>query len=694
MSGCRIIPITKPLTPPIAIKSRKGGFGTDMAPKAPFTRPVIAPVTISVTHSRWSNLILDEQTPSAGIGGSDEEAGATRAEEPCLSPWMTPPSAGENQAVRDAFAQWASLQPGAPRDPQALIEDVEGSLDHVGLLDTDLQGRRIVWKQASARARARVTSPAIVIGDVDPWEDEPASLHARSDHVALCEPCSGAGKTRCTACAGMGKVRCAACGGQRKMYGYAANGSRRLLNCTTCRGKGEVDCAHCRRGIAVCTPCAGEGRVQRWLELEWWRRSVSSLHPSTSRFEWGDHPSNDLIERDAEVVVDLDRPYSLGEPELHDIPAEWLAALAPKLMPGERVERQRLRIARVPIYTVHYRLGSDEDQVAFAGKRLFTSHQTAVGAFARRAARLRVLLLLSFTVWCVVTLASLARGPFFWSVATLLSLMALGVALVASYRAATEWTAARLRLRGWLLTAFSALAVSVILAIVALPRIAHADRLIAGGEWKRAESELRALRGRAGARSWADLWLARIRGATDIHVARGFLGQIPPGLPQAAEATGAVDQLILRQASDAARSQDWTTATTTLALLSPNARGKPESMAVAREVYVPIAQQKIAQANWPAAADTIVAAQVLNVFPAELEPLKDSIRKAGLDAAASAKRERAVRARLLKELAAEEILVSWERTSESWGTPPLMALRTAMARDVAAVERSQRRGTR
>jgi hypothetical protein len=35
--------------------------------------------------------------------------------------------------------------------------------------------------------------------------------------------------------------------------------------------------------------------------------------------------------------------------------------------------------------------------------------------------------------------------------------------------------------------------------------------------------------------------------------------------------------------------------------------------------------------------------------------------------------------------------VAWERATENWGTPPLIALRAAMARDVAALERNERR---
>lgn len=38
--------------------------------------------------------------------------------------------------------------------------------------------------------------------------------------------------------------------------------------------------------------------------------------------------------------------------------------------------------------------------------------------------------------------------------------------------------------------------------------------------------------------------------------------------------------------------------------------------------------------------------------------------------------------------------IAWERASDDWGTPSLIALRTAMVRDVAALERTARRRAR
>jgi hypothetical protein len=87
---------------------------------------------------------------------------------------MAPTPANDDHAVRDAFARWVSLQTAAPRHPETLIAHVEISHDDAGLLDTEIRGRRVVWKLVPAAARARVTAAAIAIDDVDAWSVEAA----------------------------------------------------------------------------------------------------------------------------------------------------------------------------------------------------------------------------------------------------------------------------------------------------------------------------------------------------------------------------------------------------------------------------------------------------------------------------------------------------------------------------------------
>jgi hypothetical protein len=310
--------------------------------------------------------------------------------------------------AREAFVLWASLQTGAPRDTASLIEDVATSYDYVGVLSTDMHGRRVAWKSVPAGSRTRVTLPAEPIGTVDAWTAEPRSLRERSDHIAICGACGGEKRVRCAVCRGTGKTICAACGGQRKMYGYAANGSRRLLNCTACRGKGDVDCLPCRRGIVTCSSCGGEGRVQRWLEIETWRRAAAQRHPDlmARRLGWSDDPADVDIRRDASLQVVIERLHGLTPADLGTVPAPWLDYLAVPLQPGERIARQRLRIGRVPQYTVHYRLDAEDDRVTFTGRRLIAPAAATPNPFSRRAARLRTRwLLLAIGVAAAVALA-------------------------------------------------------------------------------------------------------------------------------------------------------------------------------------------------------------------------------------------------------------------------------------------------
>ncbi|HYC60696.1 MAG TPA: hypothetical protein VEK79_14115 [Thermoanaerobaculia bacterium] len=595
--------------------------------------------------------------------------------------------------MRDAFAQWASLQVGAPREVASLIEHIEESSEHAGLLDTEIHGRRVVWRSVPAHARARITNSVMRLETVDVWNVEPASLRALSDHVATCTACGGQKKFACVPCAGTGKTLCPACNGGRKSYGHAANGAYRLLNCTNCRGKGQLDCAACRRGIATCGSCEGEGRVQRWLEIESWSRRVVKIHPEALalQFEWGESPSIETIRRDAEVLLEIDHPHVLAPSDLDGVPPQWFEVLAATLMPGERVTRQCLRIARVPRYGVEYRLGHEEGQVSFTGLRLIGPASELATPFERRSAQLRSLRRLLLMIGFILAIVSLGRGLFLWNVATFLSLLASAAALVSIYAAAADWTAGRARTRRWLAIGTSNLVIAIALALVALPRAGHAQRLIASSQLDGAESELRALGDEAPLSLWADLRLARIREATGVAAARGTLASIPSELPQHAAGTDTVDALILRSARDDARRLLWARASESLALLSPHARERPEMAPTATVVYIPMARQRIAVGDWSRAADMIVAARAFRVAPAALDPLISTMHKAGLGRVARAKRLAAASERLNERLVAEETLVSWERASDLRGTPLVITLRTAMARDVAAVERAERK---
>ena len=561
--------------------------------------------------------------------------------------------------ARAAFVSWAALQAGAPRDVASLVTDAEESVDHTGLLSTDVQGRRAVWKSVPASSRSRITAPSIAIESVDAWEAEPRSLRETSDHIALCDVCRGEKKVRCAACGGAGKVICDACGGQRKVYGYAANRSRRLLNCTTCRGKGEIDCAHCRRGIVACAACAGEGRMQRWIEIETWRRSIAQSHPAwiARQLGWRDDPLSDEIDRDAFLILDIERPHRLAAADIGSVPAQWLDLLRATLLPGEHIARQRLRIARVPSSAVTYGLGADDDRVVFIGRRMTAPPFSDQTAFARRAARLRAVRWLLLVIAMLFTIFSLGRGLFYWSTPTLLSLVAFAAVLASIHGVVAEWTGLRRQTRLWLVAAASFLIVTIVLAVVARPHLDHAQRMIVGGQLDAADAELRALGSNTHASTWDDLRTARI----------------------------------LHTAATRTHDGDLVSAATALEELSDRARDSREAIAAAKAIYPPLAQQRITQHDWSAAADAILGARRAGIREGEVEPLVESIRTAALDAASTASGESRADERLMKRRVAEAGLVAWERASDQWGTPPLIALRTAMARDVAAAEKAAKR---
>lgn len=555
---------------------------------------------------------------------------------------MPPATIDDPQRVRDAFAQWVALQASAPADAAALIEQLELSHDYAGFLETEIDGRRLAWKCVSAYSRTRTTSPEINLGDVDVWTAESESLRRRSLHIANCDTCGGEKKVRCSACRGSGKQSCGVCNGQRKTYGHASNGAYRLLNCAECRGKGEVDCGYCRRGVAVCATCAGEGKLQRWLEVETWQRSTSHAHPPEIAAQW----NADAITENAELASDVERPRALTIGDLETIPESWLELLKPELTAEERVTRQRLRIARVPQYRVHYRLGDDSDSVLFTGQRLLPPVSAGTNnAFDRRARRLRSLRLLLIAIAVVVTIASLARDAFFRSVTTYLSVLACNVALVVIGAVASDWTAARLHAPVRIAVATSLLIAAIALAVAASPRAAHARQALALGNLDDAEAEMRLLNAGAPASLWADLHLARIEHTEDLEMARGELAQIPRTFPQYRNAANGVARL----ATDLART-------------------------------------KIERADWSDAANAIVVAQKAGAGTTSLQPLCAAIESAAIDAAAKARRADKPDVRLKERLKAEEIFMSLQRAADGADAPQLIALRAAMAHDVAAVE--------
>jgi hypothetical protein len=499
-----------------------------------------------------------------------------------------------------------------------------------------------------------VSVPAISIERVDPWIAAAPLLREQSDHVAICEACSGAGKATCNVCTGVGHLICGDCNGQRKKYGYAANGSRRLLNCPSCRGKGEVNCPDCRRGVAMCSMCEGNGRLQRWIELEWWHRSIADVRPEwiAHQFGWDGNPPDHVITRDAEIVIDVSRPNRLAATDIGALSPQWLTELAPALRPGERVTNQRLRIARVPIETVHYRLGGDADRADFSGRRLIAPPANTHDAFARRASHLRGLRRLLYLAFLVIAMVSLARGMFYWSVPTLLSLGATMIALGAVYGSVAEWTGARRRVQHWILGAAAGALVGIAFAYAALPRLAHATGLVATGKLDAGERELHAL-GDAPATAWADLHLARLRLLRDAQRARDALAAIPRHLSQYAIAADITGELILREA-----------------------------------------EQHVHARRWNDAVQAILAAREVGVAESQLTAILDTMHAVAAAEVRAANDETDTRARLQRRIAAEAVFVAWERASAKWGTPPLIALRTSMARDVATLEKAARRRAR
>jgi hypothetical protein len=602
------------------------------------------------------------------------------------------PSIESSEPAREAFARWAALQAGAPADPASLVEGVETADESAGLLVTELEGRRPVWRTVPAPSHARVTP--VSVSRVDAWSDDPRELRVRSDHIATCDVCHGEKKVRCGECSGSGRMVCTFCRGAGKHYGYASNGSRRLLNCAPCRGRGNVECGQCRRGLTVCTACAGEGRLQRWVEIETWRRSEETVHPAplVQQLAWRADVADEVLAHDGQVLVNAEQRRQLTSADLDAQAVRWLEILSPKLQPGERVTHQRLRIVLVPATTVRYRLGNSEDRLLFAGRTLQPPAADTVTEFTRRTGVLQTMRNLLMVAAALIAMFLFAAAPFGRSLLNLLSFAGFVATFVSLYGFASDWTAARRRLRSWLITAACTFLLAIAFAALARPHAGHAAKLIAAHKLDAAESELQALGNNAPPPLWYDLRLARVREASDVAAARALADQIPQPEPQHAEAMRAVDQLILASVARDAGAQRWQEGAETLALLSEASGGSSTSAAAAKSVCLPLAQQLLGRFEWANAAKAIVTARHAGVGSADLAPLADTIHRAAMDALSAAADESNAQRRLSKRLKAEQILLAWETAAGTSGTPALIALRAAMARDVAAAERSTRHG--
>lgn len=609
------------------------------------------------------------------------------------SEMVSAPLIDDRHLAEAAFACWAAAQPHAPREVASLFRDVSVSHEPVGLLATEIAGRRVFWRSVPANGKARVTFPTVAIETVDAWTADAIPLRDRSNHIAICDDCGGNRKVTCGRCGGRGSWVCPSCNGARKAYGYASNGSRRLLNCVTCRGKGEVDCDDCRRGVASCAACGGEGRVQRWIELETWQRVVASRHPQAlaDRFGWDDDPTTDAIARDTDVTFDITRTRALTPTDLGSVPQQWLAALAPPLKPGERVMRQRMRIARLPVYNVAYRLNENDEHVAFTGRQLAPPPQGTPNALSARAEKLRSLRQLMFAIAIAGVLIAFGRGAFYRSVATSISVVGFIALLASLYGAYAESTALRRRTREWLIAAAASFVIIIAFTLFARPRLAHAQELVAAADVDAAEEELNALGDDVPANVWADFRVAQIRATNDVDAARAALAQIPAELPQHAIAAAAVDDVLLRAANQYAKQQLLAKAAESLAMLSGSALRRPATIDAARTIYVPLAQREIRNGAWSDAAASIAAAKRLGVPTTELDDSIAALHRAGSDAARKASRVNDAQKRLTLRLSAEQILSSWEIAAGASGSAELTALRSAMAHDVAAAEKNARR---
>ena len=525
----------------------------------------------------------------------------------------------EVEAIK-VFSAWVRRHPNPPPDPAALVHASELQTRLVARLHTVLERRSFEWRE---RAQAGLSKPtrAPAVSQRMLWEASEEELRLKTDHMAECDGCSGAGQLACPTCKGATSVVCPGCNGARKRYDTARNGSRRLMNCTACGAKGQLPCSDCRSGTVECGRCEGHGRVRRWAVMTAARRSDVQVEPDgdvTSAFSWGKdgvEASEEEIGRDAHIVerlqgnpaVDLESVRAMFGAAWCD--AHW-EALQPNQAPDEKPLFQTLLHLELPAVEVGWSLNDGPLQsTTFEGLRLLAPPPSATAVFERRQrVRMRAAAALAF-VPVIALAAYLVRGSYFLTVEVaavggLVAIMA-GLLFVAYARSFDGRARASL---------FAALAVipgllAAALALDVEPTPSDVEQAIAAHDLGAAERALSVIRGED------EETLAALRRRISLEkvfltkTSNDALKLVTQHLPQPSAERGLavkhLDALLMEEAKTAVASRDPARALSNLQLLSAPT---PESQALRAAAHEATVDMRLAAKDYRGARETALVA--------------------------------------------------------------------------------------
>lgn len=518
---------------------------------------------------------------------------------------------GTRAVVVAAFEQWMRKLPAAPRHGVDLIREIKIDNRTVGRLSSSIEGRRLVWRLAPASPSQPLSLQPLDPATLDAW-NPPADLERKSHHVCTCFTCGGRGKSTCELCRGSARVRCDDCKGEGKRWGTTKNGVRRLLNCQSCRGKGDLKCDYCYRGLVNCESCGTAKKLERWLAVDTWSKSVTLSHPP---IDFGDEP----IERDANVLASATGAI-LSTPQLPQTLTwtadEWFR-VQPQLEPGERIYAQSAQLLDVPSADVTYNVLGHQQTVRFDGLRLRPPATSTDHVFHRRSRWLLLALvatlatIVGFGIWWS------SRGPYFTTERPIgflsTSLAALSLAGFLGYRALWNRTLGRRRrARSWALPAIAPLALTIVCTALSGPSLGRARDHLEHGNLRDADVELAGLGNSDDViNARADVTLAKVASATSCAEALDRGRPIAEALPQHKEVIERANTLALEAAAAAFRSGDNAAVWAALDCASPAFRDSPKVRELRASTALAVANSLKAHGDWDNALKQLRDAQAL-----------------------------------------------------------------------------------
>lgn len=603
-----------------------------------------------------------------------------------------------------AFALWASELPMAPSDLTGILARVEPRMRVVGRMRTELDLRRLVWREAPHRGREAASGGPVDAARVDPFGDE-AEIRQRSRFISPCSGCGGTGQVLCRACAGTERISCRSCSGEGKVMGYASNGSRRRLNCKPCRGRGTFACEGCRKGKVDCVGCGATGKLERWLEVERERRVVVVTRTGDADLRslpWESQDVEDAdLAKDARIAAVVSRAGALEERDLPpQVPASWReqywAEMQPRLSPGQRVAAQRFQLLELPAAALTYGFAGAQQVVTFEGMRLAPPRREADQLFHARASRLRGYAVGLGAVPVIALIAYAARGQYFLSGLTFVAVLGLALAAALLFAALGKQTLRR-PAKGWALAALApALGAAVALA-EAEPSVGQARAYLRAGLLAKAEAELTALGGDAEvADGWQELYLQRARSRATCQAIVAELARLTQGSPRREQAQALADRAALVASEGALARGDVAAARSELACASEAAREGAEGLGLRVRAELLEAAGCLSARDW---ACVQRAAERLEALPGpgaakalELRgELTAKVRAVVDERMTGLARETDVRRRVAAEREAIELWVRYLLAPNATEPAELFALRTALERDEGLLVKLEQR---